>query len=297
MTSLAEQLGFGPEDRVAIVHADDIGMSQAANRGALAALERGPATCGSVMVPCPGFEEAAESARNDPELDLGVHLTLNAEFANHRWGPAAPASDVPSLRDTDGCLPRTTLEVVQHAKPEEVALELRVQVERALEAGIDVTHLDSHMGTVFFPPFVHIYQELAERFRVPVLVARPDEATLEAAGLAGAKPLFDDLATRFEAAGFPVLTGLDLNSLAFAEGEGAAHNGRRLDGLPRGVSYLICHPAQGGDELLAITPESAHQRDFERRYYGGEEGRRALAERGIQTVGMRALRDLLRGEV
>ena len=179
---------------------------------------------------------------------------------------------------------------------EEVALELRVQVERALEAGIDVTHLDSHMGTVLFPPFVHIYQELAERFRVPVLVARPDEATLEAAGLAGAKAIFDDLATRFEAAGFPVLTGLDLNSLAFAEGEGAAHNGRRLDRLPRGVSYLICHPAQGGDELRAITPESAHQRDFERRYYGGEEGRQALAERGIRTVGMRALRDLLRGE-
>ncbi|MAE93966.1 MAG: polysaccharide deacetylase family protein [Planctomycetota bacterium] len=296
MTTLAEQLGFGPGDRVAIVHADDIGMSHAANRGAFAALERGPATCGSVMVPCPGFEAAAEHARGATDLDLGVHLTLNAEFESHRWGPAAPASDVPSLLDTDGCLPRTSAEVAEHAKPDEVALELRVQIERALEAGIDVTHLDGHMGTVFFPPFVHIYAELAQAFRLPVMVARPDEAILEATGLGGAKPIFDDLAARFETAGFPVLTSLDIDSLAFDPGAGSTHNARRLDRLPVGVSYLICHPAHGDDELRAITPESAHQRDFERCYYGGEEGRSALAQRGIHTVGMRPLRDLLRGE-
>ena len=67
----------------------------------------------------------------------------------------------------------------------------------------------------------------------------------------------------------------------------------RLDALGPGVHYLICHPAKGGEELDAIAPE-AHARDFERRFYGGEAGRHALEERGIRTVGMRALRDLMR---
>ena len=106
MTRLAEQLGFARDARVAIIHCDDIGMCEAANRGAFEALESGPATCGSLMVPCPAFDAAAAIARSRPELDLGVHLTLNAEFANHRWGPVLGADAVPSLVDADG--PRET---------------------------------------------------------------------------------------------------------------------------------------------------------------------------------------------
>jgi len=163
--TLAERLGFDPTDRVAIVHADDIGMCHAANEGAFEALANGPATCGSIMVPCPWFREAADHARAHPELDLGVHLTLNCEWDHYRWGPLAGRSAVPSLLDDQGFLPRTTLEVAQRARPEEVAIELRAQVERALEAGVDVTHLDSHMGTCFFPQFVEVYGGLAREFK------------------------------------------------------------------------------------------------------------------------------------
>ncbi|GAG26278.1 unnamed protein product, partial [marine sediment metagenome] len=94
--TLAERLGFEATDRVAIVHCDDIGMCQAANEGAFEALANGPATCGSVMVPCPWFGDAPERARAKPELDLGVHLTLNAEWPQYRWAPVAGASALPS---------------------------------------------------------------------------------------------------------------------------------------------------------------------------------------------------------
>src|SRR5512134_2393098 len=113
MTStLAEQLGFAADARVAIVHCDDIGMCRAANDGGFEALQNGPATCGSLMVPCPAFDAAAQRARALPGIDLGVHLTLNAEWPRYRWGPVAGAAAVPSLLDDEGCLPRTTRETL-----------------------------------------------------------------------------------------------------------------------------------------------------------------------------------------
>src|SRR4030095_13412411 len=134
------------------------------------------------------FQEAADIARAEPDFDLGVHLTLNAEWPQYRWGPVAGRSRVPSLLDARGSLPHTTAETVQRAKPEEVEIELRAQIEMALAAGIDVTHLDSHMGTVLFPPSLPIYAKLAVAYRLPVFAFRPDDAVLEARGLRGYGP-------------------------------------------------------------------------------------------------------------
>ena len=173
-------------------------------------------------------------------------------------------------------------------------VELRAQIEMALDAGIDVTHLDSHMGTVFFPPFLDAYRKLAEEFRLPVFAVRPDPKVLAERGLQGAMEILNWLVGSLEAQGFPILDGFDLASLDFAEGQGAAHNRKRIEGLRTGVSYLICHPAQAGEELSHITPDSAHQRDFERGFYGSDEAARVFDAAGVKRVGMRPLRDLLR---
>jgi predicted glycoside hydrolase/deacetylase ChbG (UPF0249 family) len=271
---IVERLGFATGTAVAVVHADDIGMSHAANIGAFAALDAGPATCGSVMVPCPWSSEAAEMARARPNVDLGVHLTLNAEFDGYRWGPVAGRTAVPSLVDDAGHLHRTSRETVKHGSIDDVRAELRTQIDAALAAGIDVTHFDSHMGTVFHPKFFDVYLELGREYRLPLFLPRVEEL--------GPDP-----------DGFIVFDGYDADSLGFDPGEGETHNVRRIGELGPGLNYLICHPAQGGDELSAIT-DTAHQRDFERQFYGGEAGRAALAEAGVETVGMRQLRDLVR---
>lgn len=294
--SLAERLGLARGERAAVVHVDDLGMCHAANEGGFAALRHGPATCGSLMVPCPWFPEAARIAREEPGFDLGVHLTLNAEWPHYRWGPRAGRSAVPSLLDDEGYLPRTTLEVVQRARPEEVEIELRAQVEAALAAGVDVTHLDAHMGTALYPPFLPIYAKLAVEYRLPVFAFHPDDAVLEARGLRGFGPFIRSLVEQLEAAGIPAFDDFDVDSLDFPPGQGLEHNRRRVAGLGPGVSYLICHAAQGGEELSQVTPDSAHQRDFERTFYGGEAGYAALQSAGVRTIGMRALRDLVRGE-
>ena len=271
-------LGFGDDvERVAVVHVDDLGVSHAANVGGFAALNSGPATCGSVMVPCPWFAEAAATASADPSLDIGVHLTLTSEYAHYRWGPVLGAESVPSLVDDDGCFPRT-FEAVEAADPDEADRELRAQIDRALAAGIDVTHIDTHMGTMFHRHLLDVYLQLARDYRVAVFLAR--------------RPTSERVAA-LEADGWPLFDGFCADSLGFEPGEGEAHNRARIERLGAGLNYLICHAAQGGEELSAIT-DDAHARDFERTFYGGPSGAVALADAGVATVGMRPLRDLLR---
>ncbi len=290
-SALAEKLGHGPDARIAIVHADDIGMCHAANEGAFEALSNGPATCGSVMVPCPWFAEAAQRARESPGLDLGVHLTLNSEWKLYRWGPVLGRGEVASLCAPDGAMWRTTHETAEHARPDEARAEMRAQIQIALDAGIDVTHLDAHMGTVFLPQFAPIYAELAREFELPVFLIRPE------LGDVGDRPLeLEPIVTAVEglvADGWPLLDGFCADSLHFAPGNGLEHNLARLQRLTAGVSYLICHPARGSAEIEVMT-EEWHCREFERTFYGGESGRAALERENIVTVGMRALRDLLR---
>lgn len=293
MTNLAERLGFSATDRVAIVHADDIGMCHAANEGAFDALAHGVVSCGSIMVPCPWFREAAERARANPGLDLGVHLTLNSEWPHYRWGPVASRDRVASLLDDQGFLPRTAVEVARQAKPEHVEIELRAQIDTALAAGIDVTHLDSHMGTVLFPPFVEVYAKLAAEYRLPAFVARPDKQVLAKAGLAGFEPVLRAAMQQMESRGLPILDAVDLFSLDFAPGQGEAHTRTRLDRLGAGLTYFIIHPAKDGEEIRAISAD-AHARVFEHEFYGSARGRDVFAQAGIKTVGMRPLRDLLR---
>ena len=291
---LSVALGFKPGERVVIVHCDDVGMCHAANVGAFEALDHGPATCGSVMVPCPGFDEAAEMARARPEVDLGVHLTLNAEFDQYRWGPVLDPVEVPSLVGADGHFFQTTGETLSQADPGEADQELRAQIQRALDAGIDVTHLDAHMGTAMLPPLHDVYVQLAIDYHLPVFFFRPEQGLLARMGLEPMATLAREVADRLDSHGIPVLDGFDADSLGFAPGEGEAHNRHRLRGLVDGLNYLICHPARGGEELSAIT-DSAHCRDFERRFYGGQDGVDALRDEGLRTLGMRALREWMRG--
>lgn len=283
-------LGFGAEDRVVVVHVDDVGMSSAANTGALAAMDAA-ATCGSIMVPCPAFAEIAEIARDRADLDLGVHLTLNAEYESWRWGPVSERA--PGLVSPDGGMWRTSAETVANASLEDVEIELRAQVDRALEAGIDVTHLDSHMGTVFDPKFVEVYVGLARDYRLPAFIPRPHRRLVESRGYEGDLNPYFALIDAAEADGWPIFESFNADSLEFEPGTGLEHNKARVGGLGPGLSYLITHCAQGGDELSSITHDW-RQRDEEHRIYSDGSMTRVMQDLGVHTIGMRPLRDLLR---
>ncbi len=200
---------------------------------------------------------------------------------------------MPGLVSPDGGMWRTTRETVENASAEEVERELRAQIERALAAGIDVTHLDSHMGTVFDLKFIEAYLKLARSYRLPAFIPRVRREVLAARGLLEGLEHYIDLLEAAESDGLPVFDHFDSNSLHFEPGTGLEHNRNRVEGLGAGLSYLITHCASGGPELESIT-QDWRQRDEEHRLYSDGSMARVLEQQDVRTIGMRPLRDLLR---
>ena len=139
-------------EKLLIIHADDVGMCHSVNEATILALEGGIVTSGSIMVPCPWFLEIAEYCRENPEADLGIHITLTSEWKHYRWRPVSSINKVPGLIDEEGYLWHSEKDVAKHASPAEVEIEIRAQVQRAIDFGIKPTHIDTHMGTVYETP-------------------------------------------------------------------------------------------------------------------------------------------------
>jgi predicted glycoside hydrolase/deacetylase ChbG (UPF0249 family) len=275
VTTLAERLGHPPDARLLIVNCDDLGSTYAANVGVYESLRNGVATSATLMVPCPWAREAAARHRGE---DVGVHLTLNSEWDEYRWGPITHG---PSLVDGDGGFPRTIREVFEHADVDEVRRECRTQIERAILWGFDVTHLDSHMGVLQLrPEFFDVYLELAVDFDLPL---RLSGASSERAigfpfrRLAAAEGVvFPDRFVHLPGAG--VRQALD----------------RVLSDLRPGVTEVIAHPAVESDELRAAAPDWARRVD-DHAYLTRDQSLVSLITRvGGVLVGYRDLRDLQR---
>ena len=172
-TSIAERLGYPRDAKLLIVHADDLGMAHSVNVATMKALETGLVNSGSIMVPCPWLSEIATYARANPQADLGLHLTLTSEWTNLRWGPVSPKDRVSSLLDKDGYFYLTETDAAAHADPKQVEMEIIAQIEKARALGIQPTHLDSHMGTLYQnKELFEVLLRVARSQKLPVRVAR-----------------------------------------------------------------------------------------------------------------------------
>jgi predicted glycoside hydrolase/deacetylase ChbG (UPF0249 family) len=173
--SIAERLGYPSNAKLLILHADDLGAAHSVNVASFDALDKGAISSASVMIPTPWIAEVAAYARTHPNADLGLHLTLTAEWETYKWGSVESKDRVPSLLDSVGTFPSETAPVAARAKPEEVERELRAQIDRALALGIRPTHVDSHMGALFTTPeLIATYVKVARAYRLPFLALRGD---------------------------------------------------------------------------------------------------------------------------
>jgi predicted glycoside hydrolase/deacetylase ChbG (UPF0249 family) len=283
--STAERLGYAADVRVLILNADDFGMCHDQNEGVMRGLHEGLFTSSTILVTCPWFEEAAEFARNNPAADLGVHLTLTAEWDSYKWGPVLGRRAVPSLVDERGYLWQTVAQVYEHARLDQAEAELREQIEKALAAGIDATHLDSHMGTLQLRADYHeIYARLANEYRLPIRLASRRRMRTD-----GMSAILDQL----DAAGIVTPDHLVFYGPSKVD-ETESYWTNLLRTLKVGVTEILCHPAIARNELKSCARD-AFQREADFHYFTSEKTRQLLKNTGVEMVGFRKLRDLMRG--
>ncbi len=274
MSELNERLGFSPDERVVIINCDDFGLTHSVNQAVVHSMTEGIATSATMMVPCPWAREAAEMAQG---LDVGVHLTLNSENAKYRWGPITYA---PSLLDGDGGFPRTIVDVWEHADMSEVSRECRAQVERAKLWGVDVTHLDSHMGTLQLrPEFFDVYLDLAIEFQLPLRMA--GAAVEDYVGFP-----FRQLAAE-QGVVFP-------DAFVYVGGVGSRATVEQMCAQLRpGVTEVYVHPSVDSDEIRAATPTAdARIDDLDLVSRNGSLAG-LLDQHGVRRISFRPLRDLM----
>lgn len=149
-----------------VIRADDGGMSHSVNMALERLMQTGMPLSVSVMFACPWYQETAELLKRHPEVAVGVHLTLNSEWKNYRWGPVSGRSAVPTLVDEEGYFFATSEALHQHHPDvREVERELRAQIDRARRTGLKIDYLDYHMGTVSrYPEFRDVAERLAREY-------------------------------------------------------------------------------------------------------------------------------------
>ncbi len=276
MTAMADALGYPEDARLLIVTCDELGVTYAHNTGVYGALRSGLGTSAGLVVPGPWAREAASRYRGE---DVGVHLTLNAEYDLLRWGPI---THCPSLLDGDGGFPRTIDDLWEHADTDEVRRECRAQIERAIYWGFDISHLSAHLGALELrPEFFDVALDLAIELRLPL---------------------------RLPPAGVERQAGFPFRQLAADEGVLTPDHVLRaprnasakrviedlLGELEPGVTEIVLRPAADTPELRSVAP------DWAARVADGDladksDSLRAIAERSdVILVGYRAMRELQR---
>jgi chitin disaccharide deacetylase len=162
----ATQLASAPDAVALIIRTDDAGMSHSVNMALQRLVESGLPVSVSVMFACPWYQETVGILKRHPATSVGIHLTLNSEWKDYRWGPVLGREAVPTLVDGDGYFFQSADALYKnHPDVKEVERELRAQIQRALKSGLKIDYVDYHMGTaVRYPEFRDLTERLAREF-------------------------------------------------------------------------------------------------------------------------------------
>ncbi|MAZ28514.1 MAG: hypothetical protein CL868_15740 [Cytophagaceae bacterium] len=283
--SIAEQLGYPKDSKLLIVHADDLGVSHSENVASFDALEHGSVTSASIMVPTPWFTEVVKYAKtNNSNLDFGLHLTITSEWENYKWGPVSSKDSVTGLLNKNGYFYSAVDSVVQNASAKEVEIEINNQIKTAYKAGIDVTHLDAHMGGVMnTPAYLEAYIKAGRANNVPVLLTKQI-------------PFLNEVLDKMQ----PSKKDVVVENL-YSAGPTDFDNGMAdfytdlMGKIAPGLSCLIIHVAQDNDEMQAVTVDHPYwgsawrQADYD--FFTSEKCKTLLEENNIKLITWKEVRD------
>jgi hypothetical protein len=240
--NLAELLGYPKDSKLLIIHADDMGLSHSVNTACIKAYESNSITSGSIMVPCPWANEIVAYSKNHPGIDVGVHLTLTSEWKFYKWGGVSSSDQIKSLLDNNHYFYPSVEELGKAVKVDEALKEAKAQIDKVIASGIQITHIDTHMGSVLATPeLVMAYLSLADTYHLPVLFPREYLSWFppEAAKALGSKIfLLDNLFMLDEKTVTP--EWID----AYRKG---------IESLKPGLNQIIVHLSIDNEEMQAIS--------------------------------------------
>jgi hypothetical protein len=282
--SIAERLGYPANSKLLIIHADDLAVAHSQDAASFDALDKGAATSASIMVPCPWLTEVADYAKAHPDADLGLHLTLSAEWKSYRWGPVESKDKVPSLLDPAGYLWPEVEPAVRSIKPDEAEREIRAQIEHAVSAGIRPTHLDSHMGVLFAKPELFaVYVKVAHDYKLPFLALRGPQAP----------PALLSMLTEKDV----ILDSLVMADPSVNPANWKAFYTNAIKNLKPGLTEIIVHLAYDDAEFQAVAVDHPdygsawRQRDYEA--VTSPEFKKALEENHVILIHWKDLKQLV----
>ena len=239
--NLAEKLGYSPDAKLLIIHADDLGLSHATNSAVIELFKHQPTLSGSIMVPCPWFPEIAEFAKRNTNLDLGIHLTLTSEWDKYFFGGVLPSTFASSLVTENGYFYASPAEFVSHQKLQDVEREIKAQIDRAISFGIKPTHLDSHMMTIFLSEdLLNLYIKIGKEYKLPVFLPMNKLSLFS-------KQIIDQIKENNI-----VVDNYFVKKKSCKKTEWANEYNEFIKNLKPGLSALIFHPAYDTDENRAI---------------------------------------------
>jgi len=283
--TVAEHLGYPADAKLLIVHADDLAVAHSVNAASFDALDKGAVTSASIMVPCPWLTEVAAYARNHPDADLGLHLTLTSEWKIYRWGPVESKDKVRSLLDPSGYLWPESGPAAANIKPEEAEREIRAQIEHAVAAGIHPTHLDTHMGTLIATPDLFaVFVKIAHEYKLPFLAPRQ---------LTERGPLHSALSEKDILLDSVVMVNPSVRADAWKDFYSEA-----IKNLKPGLTEMIVHLGHDDAELQAVMVDHPdygsawRQRDYD--FVTGPDFKKVLQENNVILVKWKDLQKLLK---
>jgi len=284
--NLAELLGYPRDSKLLIIHADDMGLSHSVNTACIKAFDNKGITSGSIMVPCPWSPEIAAYVKDHPGMDVGIHLTMTAEWDLYKWGGIAPADQISSLLDKNNYFYPSVEALGKAAKAIEAEKELRAQIDRAIASGVEPTHLDTHMGSVLAnPELVKIYLSLSDTYHLPVLFPR--------AYLSWFPP---EMAKAMESKIF-LLDNLFMLEPKMITGKWIDAYKKGIETMKPGLNEMIVHLAIDNDEMQAISKghddygSAWRQHDLD--LVSSAEFKDLLKTNHIILIGWRQIRDLM----
>ncbi len=252
---LLKKLGFSNNDRVVIIHADDLGMCQSTITACKELFVLSGISSAAVMVPCPWFLSATRLSREVENVDLGVHITLTSEWKEYRWRPISTIDVESGLFDSQGYFHAKSKEVQINGNPTYVREEINAQINRAMIAGIVPTHIDTHMGAVAHPKFMFDYINAGLSRKIPPMLFRLTKNEWMNIGLdETSAAMVEMFLLNLEEQGVPLLD--HLRSIPLDVPDNRFEQAKDIfEALPPGITHFIIHPATETPELKAITPD------------------------------------------